>query len=58
MVNDMLLKFFYNVMFILQFLTTVIPYHATDGPPTSEQLQIYIKSKFPLKVTSIFIKWS
>lgn len=25
------------------FLTTVIPYHATDGPPTSEQLQIYIK---------------
>lgn len=54
----MLLKFFYNVMFILQFLTTVIPYHATDGPPTSEQLQIYIKSKFPLKVTSIFIKWS
>ncbi|XP_048736388.1 fasciculation and elongation protein zeta-2-like [Ostrea edulis] len=25
------------------FLTTVIPYHAVDGPPTSEQLQIYIK---------------
>ncbi|KAK3092338.1 hypothetical protein FSP39_001514 [Pinctada imbricata] len=25
------------------FLTTVIPYHTSQGPPTSEQLQIYIK---------------
>lgn len=25
------------------FLTTVIPYHPQQGPPTSEQLQIYIK---------------
>ncbi|XP_052058117.1 fasciculation and elongation protein zeta-2-like [Mytilus californianus] len=25
------------------FLTTVIPYHSFGGPPTSEQLQIYIK---------------
>lgn len=25
------------------FLTTVIPYHPNQGPPSSEQLQIYIK---------------
>ncbi len=28
-----------------QYLTTVIPYHANQGPPTIDQLQIYIKSK-------------
>jgi hypothetical protein len=31
--------------FVLQYLTTVIPYHANVGPPSTEQLQIYIKSE-------------
>ena len=30
---------------LFQYLTTVIPYHANQGPPTIDQLQIYIKSK-------------
>ena len=30
---------------VFQYLTTVIPYHLNQGPPTIEQLQIYIKSK-------------
>ena len=31
---------------MLQALTTVVPYYPEDGPPTSEQLQIYIKSQY------------
>lgn len=29
----------------LQYLTTVIPYHAHNGPPTNPNLQVLIKSK-------------
>ncbi len=31
---------------VFQYLTTVIPYHPNHGPPSIEQLQIYIKSKY------------
>ncbi len=33
---------------LFQYLTTVIPYHANQGPPRIDQLQIYIKSKLSL----------
>lgn len=39
------LKIHWFSHFFFQYLTTVIPYHANIGPPTTEQLQIYIKSK-------------
>lgn len=32
-------------VFSVQYLTTVIPYQASEGHPTIEQLQVYIKRK-------------
>lgn len=32
--------------FLLQYLTTVIPYHTDSGPPDNQALQVLIKSKY------------
>lgn len=34
-----------HVILWFQYLTTVIPFHTNQGPPCTEQLLIYIKSK-------------
>ena len=35
----------------LQYITTVIPYHQGNGPPSNPTVQVLIKSKLPFHST-------